>query len=142
MTRDNIKVVVLSCGSQSDRSLIETLKGLGEVVVVGEATDLESSRALLKSSMPDMVIVIMDGSVTGCLKLVAKITRLHDVPVLVVSSRDEHLYAERALRAGARGYLRADASPQVLMGALHTVHQGDVYLSDEMRSKLLKGLTR
>ena len=140
MTTDDIKLVVLSCGCPGDESLIEALKGLDEVVVPGDATDQESSEALLRSCKPAVVIVTIDNTVAGPLKLVAKLTRLHDVPVLVVSSRDERLYAERALRVGARGYLMRDASREVLLKAVRTVHRGDVYLSDRMRSKLLRGL--
>ena len=131
---------MLSCGSQSDESLTETLRGQDGVVFLGEAADPESSESLLKSCMPEVAVVIMDGSVTGCLKLVAKLTRSHDVPILVVSSHDERLYAERALRVGARGYLMANASPEALMKALRTVRGGDVCLSERVRSRLWKDL--
>jgi|APSaa5957512622_1039677.scaffolds.fasta_scaffold127601_1 DNA-binding NarL/FixJ family response regulator len=44
------------------------------------------------------------------------------------------------MRAGARGYLMRDASREVLLKAVRTVHRGNVYLSEELQSKLLRGL--
>ena len=59
------------------------------------------------------------------------------MPVVILSMHDESLYAERALRAGARGYLmKQEATEQVLV-AMRRVLAGEIYVSDRMASRLL-----
>jgi DNA-binding NarL/FixJ family response regulator len=60
-----------------------------------------------------------------------------DLPVLVMSMHDESLYAERALRAGARGYIMKEEATDKMLTAIRKVLQGDVYLSDDMVSRIL-----
>jgi DNA-binding NarL/FixJ family response regulator len=60
-----------------------------------------------------------------------------DLPVLVLSMHDESLYAERALRAGAGGYIMKQEAPQVLLTAMRTVMSGQVYVSGKMSATLL-----
>ncbi len=60
------------------------------------------------------------------------------VKMLVSSMHDEFLYAERALRAGASGYIHKAASRDQLIGAIRTVLKGKIYLSDSISSRLLQ----
>lgn len=59
------------------------------------------------------------------------------VPILVLSMHDESLYAERALRAGAQGYVMKDAPPEVIVKAVRSVLQGNIHVSSEITSRLL-----
>jgi len=61
--------------------------------------------------------------------------------VLVVSMHDERLYAERALRAGARGYLMKSAGGDELVKAIRQVFAGEVYVSHELSARILDNLT-
>lgn len=60
-----------------------------------------------------------------------------DQKILVISRHEESLYAERALRAGAKGYIMKFESSEVILNAVKKVIGGGVYISDEMSSKLL-----
>jgi DNA-binding NarL/FixJ family response regulator len=62
------------------------------------------------------------------------------LPVLVVSMHDEVIYAERVLRAGARGYVMKEAGGEALLAALRQVLAGQVYVSPKMSSRILEGM--
>jgi len=64
-----------------------------------------------------------------------------ELPILVLSMHDELLYAERALRAGVRGYLMKDAGSAKLLEAIRLILNGQVYVSSQMSGRLLDGLT-
>jgi DNA-binding NarL/FixJ family response regulator len=65
-------------------------------------------------------------------------SQLPELPVLVLSMHDETLYAERALRAGAGGYVMKQEAPQTLLSAIRTVLSGQVFVSNKMGATLLQ----
>ena len=65
-------------------------------------------------------------------------TRMPGLPVLVLSIHDESIYAPRALRAGARGYIMKQEATENVLVALRRVLSGEVYLSDRMANKVLQ----
>ena len=69
-------------------------------------------------------------------------TRQSMLPVLVVSKHDESLYVERALRAGARGYIMKHEATDIMMSAIRRVLRGEIYVSDKMMTKLLGRLSQ
>jgi DNA-binding NarL/FixJ family response regulator len=60
-----------------------------------------------------------------------------DLPVLVMSMHDESIYAERAMRAGARGYIMKQEASAKVLTAVRTVLGGELYLSDKMKERML-----
>jgi DNA-binding NarL/FixJ family response regulator len=62
------------------------------------------------------------------------------LPILILSMHDEMLYAERALRAGARGYVMKQEAADTVLKAIRTVLKGDIYLSERLSSKVLREL--
>jgi len=104
----------------------------------GEAEDVAEALARIGETEPDLVIVdisLKSGNGIDLVKrLKAKDTTL---VVLVWSMYPENLYAERALRAGARGYVNKGQSADQIMEAIRTVLDGRTYLSAEMSEKLL-----
>ena len=106
--------------------------------VCGEAEDYQSAVRLAQTCDPDLAII--DISLKGRdgidLIKVLKAGRPR-LPVLVLSMHDETLYAERALRAGASGYIRKQEANRFLMDAVHKVLEGQIYLSNQMEAKML-----
>ena len=96
-----------------------------------------------KTLKPDVAVVDLSLHGPDGLELVKNLRARHiPVPVVILSMHDESLYAERALRAGARAYLmKQEAAEQVLV-ALRRVLAGDIYVSDRMASRLLGQMTR
>ncbi|BAN35339.1 two component LuxR family transcriptional regulator [Sulfuricella denitrificans skB26] len=86
-------------------------------------------------------IALVDMSLPGIsgLELVKTLrSRFPEIQILVISTHDESLYAERALRAGAKGYImKQEATAKVLIAIRHIL-SGEVYLSEKMRSKILQ----
>ena len=69
-------------------------------------------------------------------------TRYPHLPVLVLSMHDEAIYAERALRAGAKGYIMKQEATEKVLVALRRILRGDVYLSDRVSGKMLQQYVR
>lgn len=91
---------------------------------------------------PDLVIADISLKNSDGLELVREIKRhKKKIPVLVLSMHPESLYAERAMMAGARGYIMKQEAPVSVITAIHTVLMGKLYLSDEIKDKLLLGLS-
>jgi len=87
---------------------------------------------------PDLVIVDISLAGTSGIELIKDlVSRDPILKILVLSMHDESLYAERALRAGARGYVMKQVATEYVMAAIRHVLRGGVYLSERMRNQLL-----
>jgi len=109
-----------------------------DLQVCGEAACAATALDGIAALKPDVAVVDLALHGPDGLELVKNL-RLHNipVPVVILSMHDESLYAERALRAGARAYLmKQEAAEQVLV-ALRRVLAGDIYVSERMASRLL-----
>ena len=101
-----------------------------DLVVCGEADTAAAALALIQKTQPQLAIVDITLKASGGLDLL-KDLRAHkiDLPVLVLSMHDESLYAERALRAGARGYVTKQEASSKVMIAIRQVLSGEIYLN-------------
>jgi DNA-binding NarL/FixJ family response regulator len=108
--------------------------------VVGQAADAEEALSAFDTLDPDVAVV--DVSLPGMsgLELIKHLIAIKsDLIVLVVSRHDEVLYAERAIRAGARGYVMKLEAGDKIVEAIRHVRKGGVYLSEEMKDRMLFG---
>lgn len=112
-----------------------------DMMISGEADNIQEGRRLIEESRPDIAVVDITLKGSSGLELIKDLKAWKiEVPVLVLSMHDESLYAERAFRAGARGYItKAEASENV-MNAIRCVLKGEVYASETFASSLLKNL--
>lgn len=117
--------------------LIEAEKDLE---LCGEAASAEEALAHIPEAQPDLVVAdIALGGMNG-LELVKRLGALvPGLPVLVVSLHDEGYYAERALQAGARGYVMKGEDDRVLIEAIRRVLGGGVAFSDAVQQRLFRG---
>jgi len=110
--------------------------------ISGEAETAQEALEMIRETRPDMAIVDITLKTSSGLELIKSIKALSiGVPVLVLSMHDEALYAERAMRAGASGYITKNQEAPQILEAVKTVLAGKIYLSVEMTSSLLKGFT-
>src|SRR6202140_4022634 len=110
-----------------------------ELEVCGEAQDAPSALTGLAACEPDLII--LDISLNGPDGLdLLKTIRLKDahVPVLVLSMHDESTYAERALRAGANGYIMKHEAAEKVLVAIRRILGGEIYVSERIANKMLK----
>ncbi len=118
------------------RALIESEPGY---VVCGEAGTIAEALALVESQSPDMVILdISLGGESGLDLLKALRQARSELRALVVSIHDEAVYARRALRAHARGYLMKQEASSVLKEAIATIMEGKTFISSAFRDRLIE----
>lgn len=121
------------------KGLTQLINQEPDLTVCGEAENAEAALELLKKVKPDLAIV--DISLRGIdgIELTKLIkVRFENIPVLVVSMHDESLFAERALRAGARGYIMKQEAIEKMMEAIHKVLRGELYVSDRVSANIVK----
>ncbi len=109
-----------------------------DLEVCGQAEDAPAAMKEIKALSPDVVIVDISLKTTDGLELIKDIVAHYPtLPILVLSMYDESLYAERALHAGAKGYVMKEAVSKKIVMAIRKVLAGKVYLSDKMTEKLM-----
>ena len=123
------------------QGLSELINHEKDMVVCGQAEDAYEAMKLIRSDMPDMAIVDISLADTSGLELIKDLKiQYPDLPVLTLSMHDETLYAERALRAGAKGYIMKQRCTETVVDAIRKILAGQVYISDRMASKMVRKL--
>lgn len=108
-----------------------------DMMVSGEADNIRDGLALIKQNRPSIAIVDITLKGSSGLELLKELRADGiEVPVLVLSMHDESLYAERALHAGARGYLTKHEASEDVMVAIRQILRGDIYLNPDFMSQL------
>jgi DNA-binding NarL/FixJ family response regulator len=132
------RVLVVDDHPMTIEGLTAIINRQADLVVCCQAGNPAKAMAALSKLNPDLMVtdITMPGrSGIEFIKDVHAI--LPDLPILVLSMHDEMLYAERTLRAGARGYLMKDVGGEELLKAIGRVLEGHVYLSPAMTEILL-----
>ncbi|MEN6427239.1 MAG: response regulator transcription factor [Phycisphaerales bacterium] len=112
-----------------------------DLVVCGQAEDAHEAMQAVRESQPDMVIVDISLKDTSGVELIKDLQVQHpDLPVLTLSMHDEAVYGERALRAGARGYIMKQEATEKVVTAIRRVLAGEIYVSDGMAAKMVSKL--
>jgi DNA-binding NarL/FixJ family response regulator len=110
-----------------------------DFVVCGEAEDANGAMFVLASARPDVLIVDISLNGPDGLDLLKNIRTTHPtLPVLILSMHDESIYAERALRAGANGYIMKQEATEKVLVAVRRILRGEIYVSDRIANRLLK----
>lgn len=113
------------------------------MIVCGEADNIRDAMRLIHETKPDIAIVDITLRGSSGLELLKDIKAQGlGINVLVLSMHDEELYAERALRAGAKGYITKNEASTEVIQAIHSVMKGEVYASRQMTAKLLERMTQ
>jgi DNA-binding NarL/FixJ family response regulator len=112
-----------------------------DMEVCGEAEDAHEAVTKIEQSQPDIVIADISLKTTHGLELVKDLqVRLPSLPVLILSMHDESLYAERVLRAGAKGYITKQEATKKILFAIRQVLSGQIYVSEKMATRMLHKL--
>lgn len=110
--------------------------------VCGEAGSAADGLAAVGKIDPDVVVVDLTLPDKNGLELIKDIQAMYPgTRTIVLSMHDENLYAERALRAGARAYVMKETAAETLIRAIHRVLEGGIYVSDAMASRMLEQVT-
>ena len=118
------------------KQLLEQTPG---IVVCGEAEDAAEVLPEIAATQPDIVLLDISLKAISGIDVLSEVRAAYpDLPVLILTMHDESRYAERALRAGAQGYVIKEDPPEGLVRAIAQVLQGKMYLSEGMTFKMLK----
>lgn len=134
----NIRVLIVDDHPFMRRGLAQTINDLTEMSVCGEASSRTEGLERVAELNPDLVVVdisLGDGSGIELIKEIK--SRWPDIKMLVSSMHDESLFAERAIRAGALGFVNKGESSEVFVDALRKVKDGKIFLSPRMTDYVL-----
>jgi DNA-binding NarL/FixJ family response regulator len=135
---EKISVVIVDDHRMFREHLGHLIDKSGDMVVCGEADNVEDGFALIKEERPS--VAILDISLKGSSGLeLLKELRAHEieVPVLVLSMHEESLYAERAMRAGASGYITKHGASADVMVAVRRIVDGEIYLNPKFMGHMM-----
>lgn len=114
----------------------------GDLNVSGEGGSPAEAFTELARQVPDLLLADMSMPGRSGFEFIKDVLALHpELPILILSMHDEGLYAERVLRAGARGFIMKDAGGERLIAAIRQVLSGQVYVSPGIAARLLESLT-
>ena len=122
------------------RQLIE---GEPELSVCGEADSIQQTLLMLNNIVPDLIIIdlsLPDGNGLELIKHV--LARFPDFSILVSSMHDESMFAERALKLGAKGYISKSADGDEVLKAIKKILKGHIYISNRLSEQLAQNNTQ
>lgn len=123
------------------QGLAQLINQEGDLEVCGEAETPKQALEVVGALHPDLAIVDLALKSSSGLDLIKTFrAQMPALPVLVLSMYDEDLYAERALRAGALGYVMKQEATETLLEAIRSVLQGEVYVSRKLATRMVQNL--
>jgi DNA-binding NarL/FixJ family response regulator len=110
-----------------------------DLAVCGDAEEANSAVPRIEDLKPDLIVLDISLNGPDGLDLLKNIrARDPNLPVLILSMLDEILYAERALNAGANGYIMKQEATERVLVAIRRILDGEIYLSDRMANRMLQ----
>jgi DNA-binding NarL/FixJ family response regulator len=141
-SRKRTRILLVDDHPMVRERLTEVINREADLMVCAEAEDGSQAIEAIKTRQPQLVIIDLTLKSSDGVELIKDIhSRWPALLMLVVSMHDESLCAERALRAGARGYITKQEATRSVLSAIRQVLDGQVFLSEVMRSQLLGRLT-
>ena len=130
------KVLIVDDHPMMRRGLASLIENESDLVVCGEAATSQAALKAIRQSRPDLVIIDLSLKDSDGLDLIKDMKLRHPkTPALVLSLHDESLYAERAFRAGARGYVAKHEMDETVLVAIRRVLAGERHISERMSAR-------
>jgi DNA-binding NarL/FixJ family response regulator len=137
MTPPQIRIFLVDDHPLVREWLATLLRQQPDFKVCGQAEDARHALATMSADPPDVAIVDLSLKTSSGLDLIKEVSdRLPETQVIVLSMHEEIFYAERAMRAGARGYVTKRESTHRIVEAIHEVQAGRFYANAELLAKL------
>ena len=120
------------------QGLTQIVANEADMEICGEAEDSPAAIRGVGEANPDAIIVDISLKGANGLELIKNLKAIHeDIPILVFSMHDETIYAQRALRAGAKAYVMKKESPSKVVDAIRKIIQGEIYVSPSVADQVL-----
>lgn len=118
--------------------LTQLLQSQADIEVSGQVSSAQGAIDFLKTQIPEMMIVDISLENSNGIELIKNILSLQpQINILVLSMHEETIYAERSIKAGAKGYIMKHKVGDELLKAIYKVLNGKTYLSEEMSEKII-----
>ncbi len=141
--KNRVRVAIIDDHPAVREGLAIRIDATPDLEVCGEASDEPEAVALIEKVRPDVAVVDIALKTGNGIDLIKQVkSRSNLVAMLVWSMYDESLYAQRALRAGALGYINKENATGEIVEAIRCVSQGKVYLSESMSQQVLSGFAK
>jgi len=138
---DKSKILIVDDHPIVRQGLAELVNHENDLAVCGQAEDAHQAMKAIKELRPNIAVVDISLRETSGIELIKDINvQYPNLPVLALSMHDESLYAERALRAGAKGYIMKAEATEKVITAIRKILGGEVYVSDKMAAKMVRKL--
>src|SRR4029434_1904863 len=136
------RIMVVDDHPMTRNGIADWIRREQDLSVCAEAQNAEQALDAVLKSKPDLVLTDITLPGKSGLELIKDLRAMQpDLPVLVVSMHDECLYAERVLRAGARGYIMKHERGDDIIRAIRRVLSGKLYVSEQMSARILEGVS-
>ncbi len=139
---DPVRIVIVDDHPIVANGIQQLIDREPDMKVVKSVQDAEAAVRAIESDSPDLVIIdiSLKGATNGIDLIKGLKKRYPGIMALVLSMHDENLYAERAIKAGAKGYIMKNDLTDNIVKAIRTILSGRLYLSDKITSKLLSSI--
>src|ERR1700745_2053888 len=138
-TARRVRVLIVDDHPITRAGLVHMINHEPDLMVCGEAENAAQALDLLAESQPDLLLVDITLPGKSGLELIKDVKAMRpELPMLVISMHDESLYADRLLRAGARGYITKHEGGEKLISAVRHVLGGNIYVSESMSAHILE----
>jgi len=147
MTMTKSKILIVDDHPLVREWLVNLIDQTPDLAVCGEAPDAASALSTVAATEPDLAIVDLSlGGGSGIDLIRSMRVAFPKVAIIVLSMHEERVYAERCIRAGARGYIMKRESTKKIVDAIHDVLKGNMYLSKDLTElfaeKFISGSTQ
>lgn len=141
MTDGKKKILIVEDHPIFRWGLSELINQEPDMAVCGEATNVTGAWKAIDRLNPDLIIADITLENSDGIDLTKEVNRRSKtIPVLILSMHDQFLYAERALHAGARGYIMKQEAMESVVTAIRQVLAGKIYLNDQVKDRILFNL--
>ncbi len=140
---DKSKILVVDDHPMVREGLARLVENEQDLTICGQADDAPEALKAISETRPDIVVTDILLKSSNGIELMKSIKAQYPkLPVLVLSMHNEALYAERALRAGAMGYIMKQEASEKLLTAIRYVLGGEIFVSDDISKRLIRQLAR
>jgi DNA-binding NarL/FixJ family response regulator len=132
-----IKIVLVEDHPIFRNGLVQVINNSDSLRVCGEAEDFPGALRVVRETSPDLVIIDITLKNRNGIELIKDIRLQYpDMKIIVLSMHDEKVYAERALRAGAKGYIMKHEAPETIIKVIRHVMDNNIYVSNEIATRI------
>jgi DNA-binding NarL/FixJ family response regulator len=138
-----IRVYIVDDHEMVRRGLAALIEAESDLELCGEAEDCASATSAVSKLNPDVVIVDISLRGNSGIELIKNLKALNPkIHIVVLSVHDESVYALRALKAGAKGYVMKQDIASKVIDAIRKVRRGQMYVSENVSSQMLNRLSK